>query len=211
MKKIIISALCALGIMTISTNADAQLLSGIEGMPPYKLGVTAGFNASTFSASGFDMKAGFNAGLDLMLDASKILNNTYARVGLLFQRKGAKGDYLVFNDAKYRTCYIEIPLSYGYAYRLNSDWALLGETGPYLALGVGGRIHYEGDSDKFYSNDNFSGGDPCNFDCGWGLAVGGLFQNNHQVKVGFQWGFINMNDDLLQNRNLMISYTYFFE
>lgn len=209
MKKLILSALCAIGLMSFSNNANAQLLSGIEGMPPYKLGVTAGFNASKFSESHADMKAGFHLGLDLMLDASDLINNTYARVGLLFQRKGARYDNGQFNDGKFRTCYIEVPVHYGYAYRLDGDWTLLGETGPYVALGVGGRYRWGDESTKFFSNKDF--GDPNNFDLGWGFGAGAIFQQRHQVKIGFDFGLINMTDDLLQNRNLMIGYTYFFE
>lgn len=210
MKKFFLSALCAIGLLSFSSNANAQMLSGIEGMPPYKLGVTAGFNGSKFSESHADMKAGFHVGLDLMLDASDLINNTYARVGLLFQRKGTRYEENVHhNNNRVKTAYLEVPVHYGYAYRIDSDWTVLGETGPYVALGLGGRIHWDNNSDKFFTNDKI--GNPKNFDFGWGLGAGVLFQQRHQVKIGYDFGLINMTDVMLQNRNLMIGYTYFFE
>lgn len=243
MKKIFLSALCALGFWTMSTNANAQsvadikapLLADIEGMPPYKLGVTVGFNSSNFSVTGTDPKAGFNFGADLMLDASDLIQNTYVRLNLLIQRKGARyewGDIIgnyspedgshreFYGETKVRTWHLEIPMAYGYAYRLDKDWTLLGEMGPYFSLGLGGNYKYEGSlsnsSMKFYGNDIKYAGktiveSPKRFDIGWGFAVGGMLWSQHQVKVGYQVGFINMNDAYQQNRNFMINYTYFFE
>lgn len=230
MKKFILSALCAITFFTFSSNANAQLLSNIEGMPPYKLGVTAGFNASSFSADKFNLKPGFNVGVDLMLDASEIIKDTYLRVNLLVQCKGATFKWLeVLNEpnplsmnskSKAHAYYLEIPIDYGYAKRLNKDWTLMGETGPYLAFGIGGRYDTknfnENNSMTFFGNNIKKDGNlifhsPKRRDFGWNLAICGLFQNVHQIKVGYQFGFLNMNDEFQQNRNLMVNYTYFFE
>lgn len=235
MKKFLLSVFCAIGLFAMSSNANAQLLSDIEGMPPYKLGVTAGFNASSFSVSGADAKAGFNLGADLMLDASDLIPDTYLRINLLLQRKGTRFDWEnivgqyssddgtrreFLGETKVRTWHLEIPLSYGYAYRLDRDWSLLGEMGPYFAFGLGGNYKYEGSisnsSMKFYGNDIKYAGktiidSPKRFDIGWGFAVGAILWSQHQFKIGYQFGFINMNDDYQQNRNFMIGYSYFFE
>ena len=225
MKKILLSALCALGFWTMSSNANAQLLADIEGMPPYKLGVTVGVNVSDFTGNACSAKAGFNIGADLMLDASELLNNTYLRVNLLLQRKGSVYDWAddwagagptgmaLPKDSKIRTWYIEIPLDYGYAHRINKDWTLLGEMGPYFALGIGGKYNYEiaGKKEKisYFGSDSLD--DPKRFDVGWGFAVGGMLNNQHQIKLGYQFGFIDMSKLMKQNRNFMINYTYFFE
>ena len=221
MKKILLSALCALGFWTMSSNANAQLLADIEGMPPYKLGVTAGVNVSDFTGDACSAMAGFNIGADLMLDASDLLNNTYLRVNLLLQRKGSVYDWSeagwvgmeLPKDSKIRTWYIEVPLDYGYAHRLNSDWTVFGEMGPYFAVGIGGKYNYDlksGDEKiSYFGSDKL--GDPKRFDVGWGFAVGGMLNNQHQIKLGYQFGFIDMSKSMKQNRNFMINYTYFFE
>ena len=221
MKKLLFSALCVLGFWTMSTNANAQLLADIEGMPPYKLGVTAGVNVSDFTGTACTAKAGFNIGADLMLDASDLLKNTYLRVNLLLQRKGSVYDWAeagwvgmeLPKDSKIRTWYIEVPLDYGYAHRLNSDWTVFGEMGPYFAVGIGGKYNYDlksGDEKiSYFGSDKL--GDPKRFDVGWGFAVGGMLNNQHQIKLGYQFGFIDMSELMKQNRNFMINYTYFFE
>lgn len=221
MKKLLFSALCALGFWTMSTTANAQLLADIEGMPPYKLGVTAGVNVSDFTGTACTAKAGFNIGADLMLDASDLLKNTYLRVNLLLQRKGSVYDWAeagwvgmeLPKDSKIRTWYIEVPLDYGYAHRLNSDWTVFGEMGPYFAVGIGGKYNYDlksGDEKiSYFGSDKL--GDPKRFDVGWGFAVGGMLNNQHQIKLGYQFGFIDMSELMKQNRNFMINYTYFFE
>ena len=205
----------------MSSNANAQLLADIEGMPPYKLGVTAGVNVSDFTGDACSAMAGFNIGADLMLDASDLLNNTYLRVNLLLQRKGSVYDWAeagwvgmeLPKDSKIRTWYIEVPLDYGYAHRLNSDWTVFGEMGPYFAVGIGGKYNYDlksGDEKiSYFGSDKL--GDPKRFDVGWGFAVGGMLNNQHQIKLGYQFGFIDMSKLMKQNRNFMINYTYFFE
>ncbi len=205
----------------MSSNANAQLLADIEGMPPYKLGVTVGVNVSDFTGDACSAMAGFNIGADLMLDASDLLNNTYLRVNLLLQRKGSVYDWheagwtggALPKDSKIRTWYIEVPLDYGYAHRLNSDWTVFGEMGPYFAVGIGGKYNYDlksGDEKiSYFGSDKL--GDPKRFDVGWGFAVGGMLNNQHQIKLGYQFGFIDMSKFMKQNRNFMINYTYFFE
>lgn len=237
MKRIFISALCATalaasagaqtsvpqkvkeGVTKTYDNAQAAVSRGLdavaENVAPFKLGVQAGLNASTFSASAYDAKAGFHVGLTAIFDASDLLKNTYFRTGLLFQRKGATCTYLMpiydehsnpvdahkVTDA-YRTGYLEIPARYGYSYLLNSDWTLLGETGPYVAFALGGKI------DRDFKL--FSDGDAHRFDLGWGLHLGALLSQDHQLTLGWDWGFVNMSDALLQNRNFQISYAYYF-
>lgn len=212
MKNFLFTALLALGIMAVSTTAKAQL--SLNNLPPYKLGVTAGLNASNFSHEGFDGKCGFHLGVNALFDASELLDDTYVRAELLFQRKGARVDKDYF-QSKIRTCYLELPVRYGYACGLNSDWTIFGETGPYFAIGLGGRIRSEvqdeydkiwKSSHKFFTGDN----DAHLFDMGWGVHVGGIYQQVHQISIGWDWGFINMNDACLQNRNFMVSYTYYF-
>ncbi|MBR0037896.1 MAG: outer membrane beta-barrel protein [Bacteroidales bacterium] len=210
MKKILFSVLLTLGLLSSGSVVYAQN-NLIDALPPYKLGVVAGINASSFSHSDFDGKFGFHVGVNALFDASELIQNSYVRTQLLFQRKGARVD----NDVKFRTCYLELPVRFGYAYALNNDWTFLGETGPYFALGLGGRVRWEdlnGDKhdEKFFTNEYLGNDDPNNFDMGWGLHFGAIFQQHHELTIGWDWGFINMNDSYEQNRNFMVSYGYYF-
>ncbi len=212
MKQIFLSALLAVaGIFSVSTTASAQTV--MESLPPYKFGFVAGLNASSFSDNQFDGKFGFHVGVNALFDASELLKNTYLRTELLVQRKGARYENGGL-EVKYRNFYLELPIHYGYALALNSDWTLFGETGPYLAVGIGGRVRSEWDgvkdSEKFFSYKDANGDDPNNFDFGWGVHVGGMFQQKHELKIGWDWGFIDMKkNEVSQNRNFMVSYCYY--
>ena len=198
---------------TVSNSVSNFEESVMGNFPPYKLGFSIGLNSSAFSADDFQNKSGFNFGVDLMFDASDLINNTYLRTGLLLQRKGAK-----IKDMKFRTVYLELPVHYGYAYRVNSNWTVMGETGPYFAFGLGGNCHLAADKEKgtpsYYSkffSEIYEKQKPTRFDIGWGIAVGGMLNNTHQFMLKYDFGFINMNDAFQQNRNFQISYSYFFE
>lgn len=214
-------------------STQAQILSGIEGMPPYKLGVTAGLNVPTFSHSGFDHTAGFQLGANLLLDGSEFVKNTYARVEVKYSMKGAyrdektaasddptDPDYWV-SESRMTTHYLELPIHIGYAYYLNEDWTLLGEAGPYIAVGVGGRLkaksalHYFDVEGEHIDLDNgsysFFGHGVGRLDFGGGLHVGAIFNKSYQMMIGYDWGFINMHETMNQNRNLQLTFTYYFE
>lgn len=199
--------------------ADAQMLD-FDGMPPYKLGVTAGMVVPTFSGAGYDYTLGLNAGVDLMMDASDIFDNTFGRVVVRYAMKGATGpdhyhpDFM--NNQKYypktyfTTHYIEIPVHYGYAWYLDTDWTIMAETGPYLAVGLGGTARPEGET-ILGSHSFFGKHDASRWDVGWGLQASLLFDQQWQLHVAYDWGFKNMNDYFLQNNGLNVGLTFYFE
>lgn len=225
MKKIF--ALLAVAATTLFSTVQAQLLSGIEGMPPYKLGVTAGLNVPTFSHSGYTSTAGFQLGGSLLLDGSKLVNNTYGRVELKYSMKGAYHE----PNVRITSHYIELPIRVGYAYLLDDDWTFIGEIGPYFALGLGGSTKWDGvtamtdgNGDPVFDNNgnpvfkaatfksDFFGSDGASrFDFGGGIHVGAIFMKNYQLTLGYDWGFINMSEGINQNRNLQLNFTYYFE
>lgn len=205
------------------TSAKAQIIN-VEGMPPYKLGITVGLNVPTMSGSmpidndNLDLKCttGVHAGLNLMLDASNVIQNTYARFELRYSMKGAKTKE---NIVSITTHYLELPIHYGYAWAVHEKITLMAETGPYFALGLGGRLKLKNvkitDEDiergwnvevyrKFFEDSK-------RFDFGWGLHIGAMFCDKFQVTAGYDWGFMNTTNDYLQNRNLAIGFTYFLE
>lgn len=231
MKKIFLTLLCAFGLMSSMNPAMAQSQSKVKSaintitpdwMPPFKLGVTAGFNASTFSHDGYNSLCGFQVGLDAMVDMSSLLNNTYLRTGLQVVRKGAKVDYtredpidaLVDVKTKYRPVYLQIPIHYGFGYVVETDCVFFGELGPYVALGVGGKerttsTYAYGDYKVKTSDHFFDHAD--RFDLGFGFHAGVILCKDHQVSLGYDFGLLNMSDNYAQNRNFMLSYTYYFK
>lgn len=212
MKKLL--TVCAVIFTALFTSAKAQIIN-VDGMPPYKLGVTVGLNVPSMSGEGLKYTSGMHAGLNLMLDASDIIQNTYGRFELRYSMKGAdvKGDAV-----RITTHYLEIPIHYGYAWAVHENVTLMAETGPYFAFGLGGKIRatedikpggeYEGLTIEAYRKF-FD--DAKRFDFGWGLHVGAMFADKFQITAGYDWGFINTNNAYLQNRNIAIGLTYFFE
>lgn len=218
MKKIFVAFVTIL-MSAMSMQANAQILSNIEGMPPYKLGATVGLNMPCFSGDPYTYSIGFQTGLNLMVDGSEIVKNTFGRVEVKYSMKGAYHEFIVSHGDYikdwYTTHYLEIPIHAGYAWYIDEDWSLMAEAGPYLALGLFGKAkteranmgqvsHWE---DSFFSS-------PINanrFDLGMGLQVSAMYLKDYQVHVAYDFGFINMHSSFQQNRNLSVGFTYFFE
>lgn len=216
MKKFL--TVCAVVITAFLTSAKAQIIN-VEGMPPYKLGITVGLNVPSMSGDGLKYTTGIHAGLNLMLDASNIIENTYGRFELRYSMKGAN-----FKDSDFRltTHYLEIPIHYGYAWAVHENVTLMAETGPYFAWGLGGRLRstdnnvYSGPGQNEWAGWNVEVyrkffDDAKRFDLGWGLHIGAMFFDKFQVTAGYDWGFMNATNDFLQNRNIAIGLTYFIE
>jgi len=215
-------AIVTLVASALMSESKAQLLD-FDGMPPYKLGLTAGLNLPTFSGSEYDYTLGFNAGVDLMLDGSDLWSNTFGRIQLKYSMKGATGPdayaqvyyinevkYEDFPKTHYTTHYIEVPLHYGYAWSIDRDWTFMAETGPYFAFGLGGTSRPDNES-IFESHSFFNHYNASHFDFGWGLQASVLFDQQWQLHVGYDWGFKNMTDVFLQNNGLNVGLTLYFE
>lgn len=214
MKKILAS-IFALFVSLCATQAGAQILSGIEGMPPYKLGVTVGLNVPSFSNSDCSSTMGVQAGLNLMLDGSSILQNTFGRVELKYSMKGAyfennsPGNYW---EERFTTHYLELPVHLGYAWYVNENLSVMAEGGPYVALGLWGERNSTFGKGETASDQVFSGKLNCSrFDAGLGVQLGAMILNDYQLHVAYDFGFVNLGSFLLQNRNLSVGFTYFFE
>ncbi len=230
MKKLF-AVIATLVVTAFAFNAKAQL-SGIEGMPPYKLGVTVGMNMPWMSGSGevsvagsdlhtntytgaYKMTTGFQAGANLMVDASELIPNTFARVEAKYSMKGSKSKISYLNHVQEEaitTHYLEIPVHYGYAWFINDDISLMAETGPYVAFGFSGTCKITQDGVKKPTAGVFDGILNGNrFDLGWGVQASAMIAKNYQVHVAYDYGFININKHFLQNRNLSVGFTWFFE
>lgn len=212
--------LSALVLSAFAYSAKAQLID-IEGMPPYKLGVTIGMNVPDFSGSFYDkddflMKytptVGFQIGANLMVDASPWLNNTFGRVELKYTQKGGDWKTMDGTTKEYHTLhYLEIPIHYGYAWYINDLVTVMAEAGPYFSLGLGGTNHMEVAGKGSYNIGEFSDLDCNRFDCGVGLQASVMLAKYYQVHMSYDFGFINVSRNYLQNRNFCIGFTWFFE
>lgn len=139
-------------------------------------------------------------------------HGTYLSVGLDWTQKGAKGSVLLLADdneaarLKLSLHYLEIPLHVGFLRDFSSRFALYAETGPYVAVGVGGKskldIEAEGeDWDELEDELCFPifGKDKQNeryqfrrFDAGLGFRVGAEFHSHYNVMLGCDWGLVDM-------------------
>ena len=85
-----------------------------------------------------------------------------------------------------------------YAWFINDGLTLMAETGPYFAFGLTGK-------DRITSNKGIMEpkvfGRIINgnrFDLGWGVQVSAMLAKNYQLHVAYDFGFINLNDNLIR-------------
>ena len=221
------------GRVTSSVSSTVSTVADDLNLPPLKMGFTAGMTSSSFSDNDFSTQVGYQFGVTFMFDASELIDDTYIRTGLFFQRKGAHSsgkaekdgsiDYAV-EDVTFKTAYLELPLRYGYAIRANNYVTFLGETGPYVAFGLWGR---QRGTQKEFANDHdysirffnetkdgkynpYTTSGAKRYDWGWGYHLGILLCQNHQFMVGYDFGLLKMNNVYKRNRNLQVSYAYYF-
>ncbi|RGN39293.1 porin family protein [Bacteroides oleiciplenus] len=201
MKKVLVM-FAVLAISFASMNAQENL----------KWGATLGMNSSNFSSDGFSSKIGFHAGVKAELGLPQIAEGVYLDFGALLSLKGAKVNYGSY-DIKYNPCYLEVPVHMGYKYAVNENFAVFGNVGPYLAIGLFGKAKSDGSGVENISENVFDedGGGMKRFDLGLGLKFGVEFCKKYQVAFGYDWGLIDNADHIdNKNRNLMLSLSYMF-
>ncbi|TAL47704.1 MAG: PorT family protein, partial [Chitinophagaceae bacterium] len=90
-----------------------------------------------------DMLTGFNIGLNAEIPVGV---DFYFQPGLLYTIKGAKSKDVILGEtfnSKVKISYLELPLNFLYKPMLGKGHLLLG-FGPYVALGLSGKVTYEG-------------------------------------------------------------------
>lgn len=209
----------ALVAFMAAVSAQAQLLN-FDGMPLYRLGIFGGLNIPSFSNGSYDYTKGVQAGLDFMLSGdiiSEDLSDAYLRTDLMYSMKGALGPDTklnadgLFTKMHYTTHYLEIPVHVGYAWALNDNLSLLGETGPYVAWGMGGTARPDGETINFKDQPFFKGYDAKHFDFGWGVRAGLLVNQVLEVYVSHEWGFKNVAPEFRQNTNFSAGVVLYFD
>ena len=209
MKKVLL-LIAMLTVSLASINAQGNL----------RWGATVGMNSSNFSITGFDSKVGFHAGVKAEVGLPQFSDGLYLDMGALLTLKGAKVDGGSAATIKFNPYYLEIPVHLGYKYAVNEDFAIFGNAGPYVAIGLFGKAKLKGDwidgiMDEYGGDDNSTNvfGDDAmkRFDFGLGLKAGVEFNQKFQISIGYDWGLVeNIKDSGNKNRNLMLSVGYFF-
>ena len=138
----------------------------------------------------------------------------------LLTLKGAKIDGGSIASIKFNPYYLEVPVHVGYKYAVNDDFALFGNVGPYIAVGLFGKAKAKVDGNiadlgelgtNSASEDIFGDDGLKRFDFGLGLKAGVEFSKKYQFAISYDFGLVEVAKDLgMKNRNLMISLGYMF-
>jgi len=170
-------------------------------------GLRIGLSASTVSSDdasldGGSMKAGLSVGAILGVQLS---NSTplCLETGLLYVEKGGKGVYANKNFT-YNLNYLEIPFLLKFKVYPSVDWSIQPFLGPYIGIGVGGKIKDYGDRAAYSS---FSDGNFRSFDAGLRAGVGCQY-NILYMELGYDLGLSNIcydNFDTSRNGALFVN------
>jgi len=181
MKKLFAVAILALA--TLSINA--------QDFKKFRFGPTAGLNVAKVTGLDAKMAIGFNVGARAEYNFN---DNIYLGSGLLLSQKGFKFDG--FPGTVTRSAgYLEIPINAGYRYCVSDKFALFGEVGPYIGVGIYGKDGYFDAAKRF--------------DMGLGFGVGCEI-SKFQVRVGYELGLTNVFPGGGKNRNLYVGVAYMF-
>lgn len=161
-------------------------------------GVRAGVNFTNLNGKDFEddkldykMKVGFNVGVNAEIP---LADEFYLQPGVLFSTKGAKADE---GDGKINIAYVEVPVNFLYKADLGTGKLLMG-VGPYVGIGVGGKLKGDGDDvDIKFTNDvkdidDLEGYPMKRLDFGGNLLFGYEFANKFSVQLNAQLGMANL-------------------
>jgi hypothetical protein len=207
MKRRIIILITAMVLLTTITNA--QKTTAHSGGTTF--GIRGGINFQNINGKDQDgnkltndLVTRFNLGVNAEIPVG---TDFYFQPGLLFTTKGAKNEQVVFGQNVISTVnlsYLELPLNLIYKPALGAGHLLLG-FGPYVALGVGGKVKYEEDGSnqqqdvKFKNNVKASDAiDVVYFkplDAGANLLAGYEFHNKLSFQLNTQLGLTKINPE----------------
>ena len=151
-----------------------------------------------------DILTGFNIGVNAEIPVGV---DFYFQPGLLYTIKGAKSEEVILGQTikgKVKISYLELPLNFLYKPLLGTGHLILG-FGPYVALGVSGKVTYEGggsslDADIKFKNkvmttdsDDFVYIRP--LEAGANLLAGYEFANRVSFQLNTQLGLTKINPE----------------
>lgn len=160
---------------------------GVASAQGFSAEAVAGLNVSDWGGMG--NRVGFHAGIrgEYMTPVKGLYTNAAA----LFTLKGCKQDYGDWGATRDDVYYVEFPIHVGYKYAVNNSFAVFGDAGPYLAVGLFGKTHVLSDSDYADISTDQTFDAARRFDCGVGLRVGVEFFQRYSFSVGYDWGLLD--------------------
>ena len=151
-----------------------------------------------------DILTGFNIGINAEIPVGI---DFYFQPGLLYTIKGAKSKDVILGqtiNGKVKISYVELPLNFLYKPMLGKGHFLLG-FGPYVALGVSGKVTYEGGGSSLTSDIKFKNkvmntdSDDVVYirplEAGANLLAGYEFSNRVSFQLNTQLGLTKINPE----------------
>ncbi len=165
----------------------------------------------------YDMKPGFHAGISAELPVNAWLSFV---PGLLYSNKGAKIDQTFFGakiKGNFNLHYLDIPLTVKASGRLGDDAKVFGVLGPYVGLGLAGKV-------KGQTDDGQGGVESSSEKVSWGtseddqlkrLEMGatigaGVEYKSYLISINYDYGISNIapsNPDNGSARNRVLCLT----
>jgi hypothetical protein len=151
-----------------------------------------------------DILTGFHIGINAEMPVG---TDFYFQPGLLYTIKGAKNKEVILGqtfNSKIKISYLELPLNFLYKPMLSGGHLLLG-FGPYVALGIGGKVTMNGNGSSQSADIKFKNkvknSDPDNvayirpLDAGANFLAGYEFGNRLSFQLNAQLGLIKINPE----------------
>lgn len=196
-QKFYLVVLCLIVALQVQAQSTAKL-SNIkwEGMVE--------FNSSKLGSMG--SRFGFGVGVKGILEMPTISDGIYLSSGAFLERKGTDLDLGDLGRSTTSSYYLDIPIHIGYHYSVNPKFAIFGEAGPYIGVGLFGNTEVKELDEKLYQKGKIKHNertvktfDALNrFDVGLGLQFGVELAQKFTISVGYDFGFI----DLYKGSNL---------
>ncbi len=204
MKKVILLIALAVGV-TANVVAQSEI----------KFGARAGLNFANLRSDDntSDARVGFHVGgvADIpftLIASDDVMKYFYFQPGLMITTKGYKNEIMGVS-VKARPTYLELPLNFCFVYPINNDIRICANVGPYLAVGLLGKVKY--DTDLITDYDYFSDDNAKRFDFGLNFGVSGEWAQ-YVLGLSYDLGLtdISHSDINIKNGAFMITLGYNF-
>lgn len=191
-QKFYLVVLCLIVALQVQAQSTAKL-SNIkwEGMVE--------FNSSKLSSMG--SRIGFGVGVKGILEMPTIADGIYLSSGAFLERKGADLDLDYLGGCTSSSYYLDIPIHIGYHYSVNPEFAIFGEAGPYIGVGLFGNSKIKWLDEELYKKGKIKHNERTvktfdalkRFDVGLGLQVGVELAQKFTISIGYDYGLIDLS------------------
>lgn len=210
MKKVFLFVFMAITAM----NTNAQGL---------RLGITGGMNINCPSGeNGQASKTGFDVGIKGELGLPDVSDGLYADFGVMLSLRGSKSsdsyhNSITENSGKlnYNNYNLMIPVHVGYKFDVCKDVKLFVNAGPYVGIGLFGKLKYTDNGKTTTLSDNVYGDKLISrFDWGLGARAGAELSRHYQLSIGYDYGIKDLKTDKnpvsRKNRAFSVAVAYMF-